>query len=348
MAGRIAAGRAAGTTGRASGAWRRALAATCTLAALALLGGCERTDDGRLLGYAEGEELRLAASAPGRLVTVNVQRGEQVNAGAPLFALEADSERLAREDADSHVAQARALLANLEKGRRPDEISAIGAQLRQARAALELSESEFRRQAQLVAELFVSPAALDQARANRDRDRARISELESQLRVARQGARPDEIVAARRAVDSALAQRAQADWRLAQKALVAPVAGDIIDVNYRLGEWVPAGSPVVMLLPPGNRRMRFFVPEDRLGEIRLGQAIRAHCDGCGAPIGGRIDYIARSAEFTAPIIYSREVRSTLVFRVEARPTPADALRLHPGQPLQVELEPAAGTAGTTR
>jgi HlyD family secretion protein len=109
------------------------------------------------------------------------------------------------------------------------------------------------------------------------------------------------------------------------------------DTLYSEGEYVNAGQPVVSLLPPGNLKMRFFVPETIVGALKLGQEVRAVCDGCGAPIGAKISYVSRQAEFTPPVLYSREQRAKLVFLIEARPAPADALRLKPGQPLDVSL-----------
>ncbi|ESJ10752.1 hypothetical protein B551_0215395 [Cupriavidus sp. HPC(L)] len=107
---------------------------------------------------------------------------------------------------------------------------------------------------------------------------------------------------------------------------------------------MPAGSPVVRLLPPGNVKVRFFVPEAAIGTLRPGQAVRLTCDGCGAAIPATIRYVSSQAEYTPPVIYSNETRRKLVFLVEARPAPADAARLHPGQPVEVEPAAAGGTA----
>jgi HlyD family secretion protein len=163
------------------------------------------------------------------------------------------------------------------------------------------------------------------------------SELSAQLRLARSAARPDEINAAQENVKAADAQLAQAVWRVAQKAQRTPVAGDVIDVLYREGEWVPAGSPVVQLLPPGNVKARFFVPQAVLGELSLAQAVTISCDGCGAPIEAKLSFIAKEAEFTSPIIYSKENRSSLVYMIEAQPNASQAQRLHAGQPIEVRF-----------
>ncbi|MEP7085019.1 MAG: HlyD family secretion protein, partial [Betaproteobacteria bacterium] len=171
--------------------------------------------------------------------------------------------------------------------------------------------------------------------------RGKAEEQRAQLRVAQNGARTDEVAAAEKEVSAAEAAYAQAGWKVDQKTQNAPAAADVTDVLYREGEFVPAGSPVVTLLPSGNIKARFFVPELKLGAIKLGQPVTIQCDGCGAPINGTVSFIAREAEYTAPIIYSKENRASLVFMIEARPDPDAAKRLHPGQPLELRLAATA-------
>src|SRR5512143_502314 len=179
---------------------------------------------------------------------------------------------------------------------------------------------------------------MDAARANYERDIARVAESEAQIRLARMAiGRDKEIAAAQADVEAARAVLAQSDWRLAQRAIgfdAAPPAKALVyDTFYSEGEWVAAGNPVVSLLPPGNLTLRFFVPETVVGGLKIGQAVRASCDGCGAAIAAKITYVSRQAEFTPPVIYSREQRAKLVFLVEATPEPAEAAKLKPGQPL---------------
>ena len=93
---------------------------------------------------------------------------------------------------------------------------------------------------------------------------------------------------------------------------------------------------MLALLPPTARKARFFVAEPERGALAVGQGVTLRCDGCGAPISARISHLATQAEYTPPVIYSNAQRARLVFRVEATPVAAaDALRLHPGQPLDV-------------
>ncbi len=176
-----------------------------------------------------------------------------------------------------------------------------------AQSALQLSEAEFARQEKL---FRMGPAAaqdFDRARAARDQDRQRL---------------------------------AQAAWNLAQMHQQAPAAGLVFDTLYRAGEWVPAGKPVVALLPPANLKVRAFVPERRIGSIHPGDAARVFVDGVDAPFSGRVSYISPRAEFTPPVIYSRESREKFVFLVECAFPPEIAGKLHPGQPVDVEFATA--------
>lgn len=313
----------------------------CMLPLLALLlsscgkiGG-ERAD--YFPGYAEAEYVRLATPIAGTLAKLYVSRGDRVEQDAPAFVLEQESERAQREEAAARVQRAQAQVANLEKGKRPDEIAAVRAQLKQAEAALALSSANLARQRKLVADKFISPAAIDEALTAYERDRARTAELRAQLRTAELGARQDEIDAAQQELKAAQAQLAQAAWRLDQKTQRIPVKGEIADVLYREGEFVEAGSPVVSMLPPQNIKLRFFVPEPILGSLQLGQEVQAHCDGCPSVISARISYVSSSPEYTSPLIYSKENRASLVFMIEARPVPEQASLLHPGQPIEIRL-----------
>jgi HlyD family secretion protein len=308
------------------------LALTATLAACA-----DRAPAG-FPGYVEAEYVRVGAPLAGTLAKLSVQRGDSISADAPLFALESESERAARAEGESRVMAAQATLANLEKARRPPEIAAARAQLAQAQASLHQTENDLARTQQLVTEKFLPPQKLDEARAARDRDRARVAELSASLQMTQMPARTDEIAAARAELKAAQDALAQAQWRLDQKTQRAPVAGLVNDTLYRPGEWVAAGAPVVSLLPPGNLKVRFYVPETMVATLRIGAAVAVQCDGCGAAIPARISFVAPQAEYTPPVIYSRENRAKLVFLVEARPDDrAPNATLKAGLPVEVTL-----------
>jgi HlyD family secretion protein len=314
----------------------RPLAHICCLLALA---GCGERAPAFYAGYVEADYVRLASPLAGTLARSYVARGAAVKPGDPVFVLEQDNERAARLAAQAHVQRAQATLDDLRKGRRPLELDVVQAQLAQAQAAARLSQADLDRERRLVAARFVAPARMDELRAAVQRDAARVRELQAQAGVARLGARPDTLRAAEDDVRAAEAELAQADWSLARKTVTAPVAGTVADVLYREGELVPAGTPVATVLAQSNIRARFFVPERALGQVRLGQDLRLRCDGCPAGLAARVSYVSREAEYTAPLIYSRESRANLVFRVDATPYGPGIEALHPGLPLEVTPVP---------
>jgi HlyD family secretion protein len=303
-----------------------------------VLAGCSQQGPATYQGYVEGEYVLVASPDAGSLQSLNVARGQTVASGAPLFTLERGNETAGKQEAEERLRAAQAKLDNMRKGQRAPEVDALEAEAAQAEAALKLSEAQFKRNQELFESGFISSAGLDEAKANLARDRARTQQSQAQIRVAKQSVgRSEEMAQAQAEIDAAKAVLAQADWRLGQKAQSAPQGGLVQDTFFVQGEWVPAGRPVVSILPPANLKLRFFVPETEVGQLKIGQAVKATCDGCGAPIPATISYVSPNSEFTPPVIYSKESRAKLVFMIEATPVAAEAMRLKPGQPLDVAL-----------
>jgi HlyD family secretion protein len=123
--------------------------------------------------------------------------------------------------------------------------------------------------------------------------------------------------------------------RLARRIGFAPVDGTIQQIYFRQGEMVPAQRPVLSIMPPGNMKIRFFVPEPDLPRLAIGDGVRVTCDNCAAELSAKIYFIATSAEYTPPVIYSQDERNKLVYLIQARPSRPDALRV--GQPISVFL-----------
>jgi HlyD family secretion protein len=290
-------------------------------------------------GYVEGEFVYVASPLAGSLQTLSVQRGAQPAAGDPLFSLEDTPEKAAKEEAQSRLSQARASLEDMKKGKRPSEIQSIEAQLGQAKAALAFSEKELARQEELSRSGASTPQDLDRARATRDQNREKVAQLEADLKTAQLGARSEQITAAEANVRALEAALAAAEWSLSQKHQTAPQAGLVFDTMYRQGEWVPAGRPVVALLPPQNIKVRAFVPEPQVHALHQGDRVQVIVDGASGPLAGQISFISPHVEYTPPVIYSRENRSKLVFMIEVVFEPQVAATLHPGQPVDVRLGP---------
>ncbi|MDR6475552.1 HlyD family secretion protein [Burkholderia sp. OAS925] len=314
--------------------WRPALALFLGV----LLAGCTQRDENAYQGYAEGEYVYLGSSQAGTLTQLQVARGQTVKAGASLFALDSVDETAALRQAQQQLAAARSQLADIQTGKRVPEVNVNRAQLAEAaanarKAALQLTRDEAQYSAGGIAK-----AQLDDSRANAEATSAQVRQLTNQVEVARLPGRSQQIAAQQAQVAAAEAVVAQAQWKLDQKRASAPADGLVYDTLYRLGEWVPAGSPVVQLLPPQNIKVRFFVPETRVGALAPGREVSIHYDGCAVDLTAKITYVANKAEYTPPVIYSNESRAKLVFMIEAHTSVADATKLHPGQPVTVALK----------
>jgi len=309
-----------------------------TLAVATLLAAaCSRVDPNRFSGYAEADLVYVAPAVGGRLQSLAVERGARVERGAPLFQLEADPEFFNRAAAAARADRAAAQTSNLRKGKRVDELRAIEQQLVQARAALALSSADLARSETLVRQGFISANRLDELRSARDRDTARVAEVQAQLATARDSARPDEILAAEADQRAAQSDLASSRWREEQTRGAAAQSGTVQDVMYRPGEWVAQGAPIVALLPDGAVKARFFVPQESLARIHIGDVVALSCDGCPPDLKANVSFVSSEAEFTPPVIYSNESRAKLVFMVEARPDAAAARVLKPGQPIDARI-----------
>jgi HlyD family secretion protein len=302
-----------------------------------LVTGCSPSADEAWQGYIEGEYVLLASPYAGQLEKLYVRRGDAIEAGKPVFALEQEAERAARLEAEERLKSAQARLENLQVPRRPPEIAALREQVNQAKAAVELSRAQLAREDELFRKGFSSKARLDDARTAFTRDSARVKEAEAQLRnglmpLGREGERGQ----AEAEVKAAQAALAQAAWRLEQKSVAAPASGLVQDTFFVPGEWVPAGRPVASILPPANVKARFYVPETALGAISVGKSVEIRCDACPAPVAAKVSYVSTQAEYTPPVLYSKESRTKLRFLVEARLDNPEAAKLKPGQPIDVK------------
>ena len=304
------------------------------LAGLALA-GCTRHAATAYQGYLEGEFVYLASPLAGRLDQLTVQKGARVTAGTPLFALEQGAELATLREAAERARQAQARLADLRKGQRPTELAALAARVDQAKVAARQAEIDLARVTKLHESEVSTQDDFDRARLNRAAADTLVAELAAQLETAQLGARTDAIAAGEADVAAAQAALDRAGWSVTQKNQSAPRDGLVYDTLYRQGEFVAAAAPIVVLLPPENIKVRFFVPEAEFGALKAGATVKVELTGRNQPLEAKITYLSPQPEYTPPVLYNRENRSKLVFMVEATFAADDARDLHPGQPVEV-------------
>jgi HlyD family secretion protein len=288
----------------------------------------------RYLGYVEGETSLIAPPVAGRLLERPVERGGQVKKGDRLFVIDPILAKAEVARSEAALAEAKSRYENLLTGKRQEEQDVVRGQRRETEAALAMAETELKRQTDLLARGYATRQAYEQAESQARQLRSRANSLAAQERVGDLAARPDEIQAAKAMVEQSQANLDQARKRLEDLMPGAPEDAMVENTFFNVGEWVPAGTPVVSLLPRQRVKLRFFVPEADVALAKMGAPVNFTCDTCPPDLKATIIYISPRAEFTPPVIYSQTARSKLVFLIEARPEPTQTL-LPPGLPVTV-------------
>lgn len=276
-------------------------------------------------GYVVSDDVYMTSPVAGMLKSVAVRRGQRVNAGQALFrvdptvrAAEADQARAVISSSQAQVDQQQSALARA----RSDLAAAQAEADRNAAEVRRLSGAQ-REKPGSVAQLQLdqAQAALKGALSKRDAARAQL-------------------VSASSAIDAARAQvrQAQAGLTSAQRQLddlapVAPTTGRIDNIMFTPGESVTANAVVVSIVPDGEVKVRFYVPQGMVNAFRPGRRVAIGCDGCATGMSATVDFVASRPEYTPPVIFSLDAREKLVFLVEA--APADPRILVPGQPMDV-------------
>jgi len=296
-------------------------------------------EDAAFPGYMEADLVLVGSEQGGRVATLSVEEGASVQQGDPIFVLESEEQEASVAAARARVQEAEARLADAKaEVQRPGEIEILDASLHQAQAMLEQANNNLERARALFAKGWITKAQLDDTIAQHDRNEAAVAEAEKRITAARLPGRSDMIDAAAANAEAARHALIEAEKNLGKRQVFAPANGTVEEVYFRPGEVVNSGQAVVALLPPRNLKVRFFVAEPDRAGLQVDQTISLSCDGCPPDLKAKISFIAREAEFTPPVIFSREQREKLVFLVEARPD-GQASELTAGQPLTVTLGP---------
>jgi HlyD family secretion protein len=288
------------------------------------------------VGYVEGEFVLMAPIEVAEVRTVAFKRGDRVKAGDTVATMETSDMVIAVAQAEAALAQAQANLADLQIGKRPEEIAVLEATLTSAKAQKAEAERVVARLGDLLRRGIATQADYDQAETQLNVQTAMVGQAEANLAVARLPARPEAIRAAENAVKQAKATLEQANWRLSKRTITAPAAGRIDDIIRNPGDLAGPSAPVLSMLPDGAVKLRLYLPETSFSAVKVGSLLDVHCDGCEPGLTARVSYVSPDPEFTPPVIYSLETRQKLVFLIEARPD-GEASPLQPGQIVDVGL-----------
>ena len=293
----------------------------------------------RVSGTVEATDAQLGFDLPGRVAWIGVREGDEVRAGQGLARLEAAELEAERARAAAGVEAAEARLRQLRSGTRSQEIARAGEAAKAAREQLEEARRELERTARLYEGGAVAREAYDRSATAAEVAESSLAQEEQRLDLAREGPPREEIEAQEARVAEAMAALAGLDARLAETTLEAPFPGRVTVKHRTGGETVSPGAPVVTLQDLSDRWVRVYVPEDRLGAVRLGQVARIASDTFpGRSYAGEVSFLSSEAEFTPKNVQTPEERVRLVYALKVRVTGDPEGELKPGMPVDVELD----------
>ncbi len=345
---------------------RRIIVPVVLLAVVILAAGVwyaseQAATDGALTasGTVEATGISIAPEVSGRVAEVTVVEGDTVAEGDVLVRLDATLLEAQRGQAEAALATAQAAVdtASAAAGTARANLAAVGAgpsaeqvavarrQLEQAQRAYEVARDGY---ADLSRSEKDTPAGIA-AKAQRDNAKAAVATARAQYELAVAGARPEQVAVAQAQVDAAEAQvdaaRTQVrsaeaalavlDAQLGKLTLAAPAAGTVLMRSIEPGEVVMPGAVLLVVGDLDRLTVTVYVPEDRLGEVAVGQPVRVTVDAFpGESFAGTVERIADQAEFTPRNVQTVEGRKTTVFAVDLA-LDASGGKLKPGMPADV-------------
>ncbi len=297
-------------------------------------------------GTVEATDARLGFDVPGRLASVKVHEGDTVSEGEVVAVLDTTQAHAQLAQARAQAAAARARLTELERGTRSEDVAQVRARASAASDRLDQARSDLRRTRTLYEGGAVSPEKMDQARTAYEVARSDSVQAAQALQAAVKGPRSETVDAARAELGRTEAAVRAAGAALELMSARAPFAG-VVTVRHREpGETVSLGSPAVTVTNLDDRWVRIYVPETRVGRVRLGQRAGVTTDSFpGKTYSGTVSYIASEAEFTPKNVQTPEERVKLVYMVKVRITGDAAHDLKPGMPADVSLTEGAADEG---
>jgi HlyD family secretion protein len=289
-------------------------------------------------GTVEATESRLGFQLAGRIVSIAVDEGSRVKAGDVLAQLDAAELQARKAQAAARVSSAEAQVDELEGGFRPEEIAQAEAAVRAARDKLEDARTDLNRTRILQRGGAVSPEALQKATTAEEIAASALRQANEQLLLMRRGPRTEKIDAARAQTEEAKAAVQAVEAQLANAAIIAPHAGVVTVRHRQVNEIVAPGQPVLTVMNPDDRWVRIYVPENRVGAVRLGGRAAISADTFpGKTYQGVVTYISPEAEFTPKSVQTTEERVRLVYAVKVKVEGDPQMELKPGMPADVEL-----------
>lgn len=289
-------------------------------------------------GTIECTQIQVAPQVSGKIEKIFFDEGDEVKEGALVARIDKKDYQLRVEEARNNVKLAQAQLDLILAGSRAEDIEAAKEKVREAKAALDLAEADFRRIEQVYKSGSATQKQYDDAKAAAERARAVYAAAEQNLARLQAGARKEEIEVAKAQVELAKSRLAMAEKALSDCEIFSPISGVVTTKTREDGEIVAAGMPILTISKLDEVWLSVYVPEPRLADVKLGDEAFVKVDGHPELLKGKVTFISPIAEFTPRNVQTPEERAKLVYRVKIT-LPNKNRILKPGMPADGYLKP---------
>lgn len=300
--------------------------------AAGLLAGCKPggiKPDGS--GTIECTQVQVSPQVAGRLLSLVPHEGDVVKKGDVVARIDASDHTLRRDEARATVAQAQAQLDLMLAGSRVEDVQRAREQVREAKAAADAATADLRRIEKVFEQKSATQKQMDDAKAMAERSSAVAAAAVQNLTRIQAGNRPEEIQVARTQVDTAKAKLATLEKAIADCTVTAPMDGVVTTRSREDGEMAGVGTPLITLSRLDEVWLSVYVPETRLGGVKLGQPAKVKLDGESKLFDGTVTFISPEAEFTPKNVQTPDERAKLVYRLKITlPNPDRVFK--PGMP----------------
>ena len=310
----------------------RLLFVSCALA----LSGCREAPP-QALGPLEWDRITLPAPVAEKIVRIDVREGQQVGAGAPLLQLELTRSQSQLAAAQAQAQQSREALSELEAGPRSEDIAQASANLSAAQAQAADARAYYHRLQPLGRQKLVAASDVDRARAAAGNAEAQVRATQAALLELQRGTRSEQVAQGRSAVAAAEAQAVTQSVSLDKLSVIAPRAGRVDSLPYKLGDQAPVGAALAILLVGDAPYARIYVPEPIRANVKVGDSARITIDGREQAYVGKVRMIRSEPSFTPYYALTGKDAARLSYLAEVQLS-KEAADLPAGLPARVEFE----------
>ena len=298
-----------------------------------------QTDPGvlRLSGHIEATETDLGFKVPGKIAAIHFEEGQEVKAGEVVAELESQDLRRELDAAQARLQAARANMAKLEAGYRPQEVREAQAAVAQAQADYDDKAKEYWRLENLFKRKVVTGSCRDLAVAAYLLAKEGLRRARENYDLLKEGYRREDIDAARAEFRQAQAALELAQTRLGDATITSPVTGVVLARPMEPGQVAAVGATVLTLGDLDHAYFEGYIPEPDLARVRYEQKAVVTTDTYpGKRYPAWVSYISSKAEFTPKSVETYKERITLVYRTKIRvENPHHELK--PGMPAQAVI-----------